>query len=123
MISDMTGQLTIYVLDTTQGCPAADLSIELWILDPRIESQTQLIVTRTNDAGVTDEPVIIVPEMEVGTYELLFGVGEYFARQDLAAMEMPFLDEVPIRFGIADATRHYHISLFISPWSYSFYCA
>lgn len=75
MISDMTGQLTIYVLDTTQGCPAADLSIELWILDPRIESQTQLIVTRTNDAGVTDEPVIMCRKWKLEPMNCSLGSG------------------------------------------------
>lgn len=119
----MTGRLTTYVLDTTQGCPAAGLAIELWFLDPYVESQSQLKVTHTNQDGVTDEPLILVPEMEVGTYELLFRVGEYFAKRGLASSPIPFLDEVPIRFGIADTTLHYHIPLFISPWSYSTYRA
>jgi 5-hydroxyisourate hydrolase-like protein (transthyretin family) len=33
----------------------------------------------------------------------------------------PFLDEVPIRFGIADAEAHYHVPLLVSPWAYSTY--
>ena len=33
----------------------------------------------------------------------------------------PFLDEVPLDFGIAAADEHYHVPLLVSPWSYSTY--
>jgi 5-hydroxyisourate hydrolase-like protein (transthyretin family) len=33
----------------------------------------------------------------------------------------PFLDLVPIRFGIADADGHYHVPLLCTPWSYGTY--
>jgi 5-hydroxyisourate hydrolase len=32
-----------------------------------------------------------------------------------------FFDEVPVRFGIADVRRHYHVPLIASPWTYSTY--
>ena len=35
--------------------------------------------------------------------------------------EPPFLDQVPLDFGIADAAAHYHVPLLVSPWSYSTY--
>ena len=35
--------------------------------------------------------------------------------------EPAFLDLVPVRFGIADAARHYHVPLLISPFGYSTY--
>jgi hypothetical protein len=38
-----------------------------------------------------------------------------------AAIEPPFLDEVPIDFGIASADQHYHVPLLASPWAYSTY--
>ncbi|KKJ01497.1 hydroxyisourate hydrolase [Prochlorothrix hollandica] len=115
----MTGRLTTYILDTTQGCPAANLGVELWILDPRVESQTQLLVTHTNDRGTTDEPLIMEPELETGTYELIFLVGDYFRHQGVVLDKPPFLTEIPIRFGMADTAAHYHIALLISPWAYS----
>jgi len=34
---------------------------------------------------------------------------------------LPFLDEVVIAFGIADAAQNYHVPLLVSPWSYSTY--
>jgi 5-hydroxyisourate hydrolase-like protein (transthyretin family) len=33
----------------------------------------------------------------------------------------PFLDRVPLRFGISDPAAHYHVPLLTSPWSYSTY--
>jgi 5-hydroxyisourate hydrolase len=33
----------------------------------------------------------------------------------------PFLDVVPIRFGIAEPQAHYHVPLLISPYGYSTY--
>jgi 5-hydroxyisourate hydrolase-like protein (transthyretin family) len=55
-------------------------------------------------------------------YELAFDVGEYFAGQPGAgSADPPFLDRVPIRFGIADPSAHYHVPLLVSPWSYGTY--
>jgi 5-hydroxyisourate hydrolase len=33
----------------------------------------------------------------------------------------PFVGEVVLRVGIADASQHYHVPLLASPWSYSTY--
>ena len=32
-----------------------------------------------------------------------------------------FLNEITLRFGIADERLHYHVPLLVSPWSYSTY--
>jgi 5-hydroxyisourate hydrolase-like protein (transthyretin family) len=51
----------------------------------------------------------------------VFGVGSYFAAQNLALPSYPFLNDVPIRFGVADPSAHYHVPLLMSPWAYSTY--
>jgi 5-hydroxyisourate hydrolase len=33
--------------------------------------------------------------------------------------EVPFLDEVSYRFGIADPRQHYHLPMKLTPWGYS----
>jgi 5-hydroxyisourate hydrolase len=33
----------------------------------------------------------------------------------------PFLDDIVLRFAIADAGAHYHVPLLVSPWSYATY--
>ena len=37
------------------------------------------------------------------------------------SVELPFLDDVAIRFGISNSKEHYHVPLLVSPWSYSTY--
>ena len=39
----------------------------------------------------------------------------------VALPEPPFLDVVPLDFGLADASAHYHVPLLASPWAYSTY--
>jgi 5-hydroxyisourate hydrolase len=52
--------------------------------------------------------------MAEGNYELVFSVGDYFG-------ERRFLDRVPVRFVVSDATAKYHVPLLVSPWAYSTY--
>jgi 5-hydroxyisourate hydrolase len=115
------GRLTTHVLDTAQGRPAAGIEIELWRLDDAGERRLPLRVVRTNADGRTDGPLLEGEALSTGTYELVFGVGEYFARQPVTTDEPPFLDRVPVRFGIADPAGHYHVPLLVSPWAYSTY--
>lgn len=115
----MPGKLSTHILDTTCGCPAANVTVELWQIEA--DGERKLIeTTRTNEDGRTDSPLLVGNEVKVGIYELVFAVGEYFSQR----LELPkpyFLDFVPIRFGIADPNLHYHVPLLVSPWSYSTY--
>jgi 5-hydroxyisourate hydrolase len=113
------GKLSTHVLDTAHGKPAADLRIELWLM--AADGEQLLKTVRTNADGRTDQPLLDANSIAVGTYELLFHVGDYFAVAGIVLPEPRFLDVVPIRFGIADAGANYHVPLLVSPWSYSTY--
>jgi hydroxyisourate hydrolase len=102
--------LTTHVLDTMRGIPAAGMKIELWSLD----HSKMLKSVETNADGRTDAPLLTGDEMTAGNYELIFCVGEYFG-------ERRFLDRVPVRFVISDASEKYHVPLLVSPWAYSTY--
>ena len=117
----MPGKLTTHVLDTAHGCPAAGLTIELWKIEDSTSGQKQHLKTLTTNAdGRTDSPLLEENELEIGIYELVFVVGEYFSR--LEAIAQPaFLNRIPIQFGIANPHAHYHVPLLASPWSYSTY--
>lgn len=115
----MAGKLTTHVLDTARGCPAADIVIELWAIDAA-GARIHLTSTVTNADGRTDAPLLSGDTLQVGRYELIFAVGDYFS-QLTEAITPAFLDRIPIQFGIADATAHYHVPLLVSPWSYSTY--
>ena len=115
----MTGRLTTHVLDTAHGCPAAGLRIELWAL---AGAERRLLKTaQTNADGRTDGPLLAGAALQAGVYELVFAVGAYFAEQGVGSGGPPFLDQVPVRFGIADPDAHYHVPLLTSPWAYSTY--
>jgi 5-hydroxyisourate hydrolase len=47
----------------------------------------------------------------------VFHAGEYFGEGN----DPPFLDRVPVQFGVSDEEAHYHVPLLASPWSYSTY--
>jgi 5-hydroxyisourate hydrolase len=117
----MTGKLTTHVLDTAFGKPAAHMTVELWAIQKDPVRRILLKTVSTNRDGRTDTPLLVGDEFQTGVYELVFAVGAYFAdKADLPA-EFPFLDQVPIQFGIADASVHYHVPLLTSPWAYSTY--
>lgn len=118
----MAGYLTTHVLDTARGVPAAGMRVELWRVDAGGGEQRELLAeTRTNGEGRTDAPLLSGDAFASGTYELAFAVGEYFAASGPALPDPPFLDRVPIPFGVADPEAHYHVPLLVSPWAYSTY--
>jgi 5-hydroxyisourate hydrolase len=116
----MAGRLTTHVLDTAQGRPAAGMWIELWRLNAA-GGRALLAAVRTNADGRTDEPLLAEGKLQVGVYELVFAVGEYFLTQPVTTTSPPFLDQAPVRFGVADPDAQYHIPLLVSPWAYSTY--
>jgi 5-hydroxyisourate hydrolase len=117
----MTGRLTTHILDTAQGKPAAGVAIELWRVSSSGERGDLLATALTNADGRTDAPLLAGDALQAGSYELVFAIGDYFAGQPVALAEPPFLDRVPVRFGIADTDAHYHVPLLASPWAYSTY--
>lgn len=117
----MAGKLTTHVLDTARGYPAANLAIELWFIEGESGEKTLLKTVRTNSDGRTDTPLLMGSELKAGVYELVFAVGNYFAENFDLLPDPPFLNRIPIQFGIADVNAHYHVPLLTSPWSYSTY--
>lgn len=113
------GRLTTHVLDTANGCPAAGIKIELSLVTQN--GRTPLVSTVTNVDGRTDVPLLQDAEFKAGTYEIVFHAGDYFSALEASLPDPLFLDIVPIRFGIADESAHYHVPLLISPYSYSTY--
>ncbi len=115
----MGGRLTTHVLDTARGRPAVGLAITLW----RLEGESRQLIGRvlTNADGRSDGPLLADAALLPGRYELVFAAGDYLRATGQAGSEIPFLDEVPIRFGIGDPGQHYHVPLLLSPFAYSTY--
>lgn len=113
------GRLTTHVLDTALGRPAADLGVELFRLENG--SATSIKQVSTNRDGRCDAPLLEGADFTAGQYQLVFQAGAYFDAQEIDLPSPKFLDDVVIRFGIADEAQHYHVPLLIAPFSYSTY--
>jgi 2-oxo-4-hydroxy-4-carboxy-5-ureidoimidazoline decarboxylase len=113
------GRLSTHVLDTMHGTPAAGVSLLLKECGVSAEGVLKAMVT--NADGRTDEPLFGGAPLRIGTYEIVFSVGDYFAAKNIAVKYPPFLDAVPVRFTIAEPEGHYHVPLLVSPWSYTTY--
>lgn len=112
--------LSTHVLDTVRGGPAEGVPVELHSIG-QDGSRLCVLRTVTNADGRTDAPLISPAAARIGTFELVFHVGDYFRRSGAKTAEPPFLDVIPIRFSVADPKAHYHVPLLASPWSYSTY--
>jgi 2-oxo-4-hydroxy-4-carboxy-5-ureidoimidazoline decarboxylase len=105
---ESAGRLTIHVLDTGLGIPAAGMGYTLYRLDA---SERHPITTGKTGADGRATGGNLLP----GIYELVFAAGAY---REAAA---PFFDEIPIRFRITDAAAHYHVPLILAPYGYTTY--
>lgn len=114
----MTGYLTTHVLDTARGRPAAGLAIWLYRLSG--QSHRKIAEAVTNADGRTDTPILPEGKFTPGQYELVFHAGDYLRASGQAGEGLLFLDQIPIRFGLAEAA-HYHVPLLLSPYGYSTY--
>ena len=111
--------ISTHVLDNHFGRPGAGMRIDFSALrDGKWERIKSCV---TNADGRTDAPLLAGAEFRRGTYELVFRVADYFRAAGVALPDPPFLDEITLRFGIADAGAHYHVPLLVSPWTYATY--
>lgn len=103
--------LSTHVLDTTHGCPAEGIAVTLL-------AQESIVYEGTTDA---DGRCRDLPVLKPGAYRLEFAVAGYFRARGIALADPPFLDVVPIDFGVAEGDAHYHVPLLVSPYGYSTY--
>lgn len=114
------GRLTTHVLNTAEGLPAAAMGYALYRLE---EGQAPRLLCQgaTNEDGRAPAPLLEGASFLAGVYELVFEAGAYFAHRGQALAQPAFVGQVVLRFGIADATQHFHVPLLVSPWSWSTY--
>jgi len=95
-------RLSTHVLDTSRGRPAAGVKVHL-------SGPTNKTVTTDDDGrALVDE------NLAPGIYDLVFAVGSYFGTAK-------FLDDVVVRFRIAEGEARYHVPLLVSPYGYTTY--
>ncbi|APP76167.1 hydroxyisourate hydrolase [Xanthomonas vesicatoria] len=104
--------LSTHVLDTASGRPAAGVTLRLFAGD------TLRFAGLTNPDGRCPELTALT--LPAGRYRLEFEVADYWHAAGVALTDPPFLEQVPIAFGIAN-NAHYHVPLLLSPYGYSTY--
>ncbi|WP_425419080.1 hydroxyisourate hydrolase [Oricola indica] len=118
----MPGKLSTHVLDTATGKPAQGMHLTLYAAKSGTGDLETVKQAVTNADGRTDELLLGADEMKAGVYEIHFEVAAYYGQKDgVEQTDPPFLDVVPIRFGISDTNSGYHVPLLVTPWSYSTY--
>jgi 5-hydroxyisourate hydrolase len=108
-------RISTHVLDTARGRPAEGVRVELYRIFDANRSLCAAAVT--NSDGRTGEPLLSGARIDTGVYELVFFAGAYLQ----TSPEPPFLDQIVIRFGVAEETGNYHVPLLLSPYGYSTY--
>ncbi len=111
-------KLTTHVLDIYSGKPGAGIKVELYYFNNNQREKKNTLTL--NQDGRADEPLLEGESFLNGKYELVFFIGDYFKNASKSD-QLPFLDDVVIRFGISNSKEHYHVPLLVSPWSYSTY--
>ncbi|WP_137894987.1 hydroxyisourate hydrolase [Ramlibacter sp. 2FC] len=114
------GHLSTHVLDTMNGCPAAGMAVKLQRV-AGAQAETIMAFTLNADGRNEGGALLDAQSMAAGRYRLVFSVAAYFRARGVQLPEPPFIDEVQLDFGIADAAGHYHVPLLVSPWAYSTY--
>jgi 5-hydroxyisourate hydrolase len=89
---------------------AAGMQVEL-----RDACGKEIFSGETGPKGLIEQSTVF----EAGGYEALFYVAAWYRREGVALPEVPFLDVVTFRFGIADPRQHYHLPFKCTPWGYS----
>jgi len=111
-------KLTTHVLDIYSGKPGKGIKVDLFFLNGENKEKINTIVL--NNDGRSDQPLAEKEKFKSGKYELVFHIGNYF-KSIVKNNELPFLDDVVVRFGISNNKESYHVPLLVSPWSYSTY--
>ena len=111
-------KLTTHVLDVYSGKPGKGISVELYYISN--SDRKKITSVKLNNDGRADSPLVEGKNFIKGKYELIFYIGDYF-KNISSDKDIPFLDDVVIRFGISNPSEHYHVPLLVSPWSYSTY--
>ena len=112
-------RLSTHVLDTVRGRPAHGVEVRLYAMEG--SDRRHVKTAMTNSDGRTDEPLLSGAAVPTGVYELVFRAGDYFRAMGDRLEDPPFLDEVIVRFGLADQAGQYHVPLLLAPYGYSTY--
>lgn len=108
--------ISTHVLDTSRGVAAAGVAVTL----ERREGDglwARVSESATDADGRVKSLLPPGTTLATGDYRLRFDTAAYFAARHTPT----FFPLIEITFTIADATRHHHVPLLLSPFGYSTY--
>nr|ACO15689.1 transthyretin-like protein R09H10.3 precursor [Caligus clemensi] len=106
--------LSSHVLDTSRGCPAEGIEINLY--KQEVSNWTFVGKKVTNQDGRVSG-FLDWENFQKGVYKLHFGVKEYFEKTNTETF-FPFVEIV---FDIKDPEAHYHVPILLNPFGYTTY--
>jgi 5-hydroxyisourate hydrolase len=118
----MSGGLSIHCVDVASGRVATGLQVTLHRLGPDGEPQGDVLAEGLIGAnGLLQHPALLGGLISTGGYEVRFAVGAFYQDQGVALPSPAFLETVPYRFHIADASQHYHLPFKFTAWGFSLF--
>jgi len=112
--------ITTHILNTALGKPAADISIQLFVLQGKQWLLLSSAITnqdgRIDDWHETGWYQDKASEELFATYKIVFALDDYWQQQNIDS----FYPSAEICFKVQDL-RHHHIPLLLSPYGYSTY--
>lgn len=106
--------ITTHVLDTSRGCPAVGINVEL---HRKVGESWIAVGEGRTDSNGRCNSLLGDAHPEVGTYRLVFHSGAYFQARNTET----FYSDIPIIFEVRELSTHYHVPLLISAFGYSTY--
>ena len=111
----MTG-ISTHILDLSRGSPAAGVRVALEVAGAG-GVWTPLASGVADGEGRVRDLLSDGAPLAAGVYRLRFATGEYWEQHAAPA----FHPHIEVVFTVADASRHHHVPLLISPFGYSTY--
>ncbi|MEE1795904.1 hydroxyisourate hydrolase [Streptomyces sp. BE308] len=105
--------ISVRVIDSSSGCPVADLVVTL---HAREDGAWPVVSrSRTDSAGRINS--LSGTALPYGSYRLVFETGEYFAERAVDSL----YGEVIVSLHYQGDPSHLHVPLLLSPFSYTTY--
>ena len=120
--SKMSGGFSIHCVDVASGRVAAGLQVIGRRLGPDGEPLNDVLAEGVVGAnGLLAHPALMSGAITAGGYEASFRVGDFYRAQGAPVPSPAFLEVVPYRFHIADASQHYHLPFKFTAWGFSLF--
>ena len=107
--------ITIHVLDTSRGKPAAGVAVILELADGK--EWRELAKGKTDGDGRIETLLPKNKPVAPGIYRVTFESGAYFAETKTKT----FYPRITVLFEVVVPKEHYHVPLLLSPFGYSTY--